>query len=66
MILVNGVWIRHIGGKVQLLVDLGGTPADWRLVAEEPIDAAFSHIVEPGGIARSPVDPIGTVADPIF
>jgi hypothetical protein len=50
---VGGVWIRSIGGNVELLVELED---GWHLCAKESLDSAFGHIVEPSGILNSPVD----------
>ena len=52
-IVIHGVWIRSIGGKVELLVE---TDKGWKLCATEPLDGAFGHIVEPSGIEASPLD----------
>ena len=52
-ILIHGVWIRAIGGKVELLVELDD---GWHLCAIEPLDGAFGHIVEPSGIRQSRKD----------
>lgn len=52
-ITIHGVWIRSIGGNVELLVE---TDEGWRLCATEPLDGAFGHIVEPSGIAQAPLD----------
>jgi len=50
---IGGVWIRSIGGNVELLVELED---GWHLCAKESLDGAFGHIVEPGRILNSPVD----------
>jgi hypothetical protein len=52
---ISGVWLRQIGNRIQVLVEHGST---WFLVIEETAGAAFSHIVEPEGIRRSPVDSV--------
>lgn len=49
---ISGIWVRNSLNTVQVLVEFNG---QWRLVAEEPLDGAFSHIVEPGGIVSSPL-----------
>jgi hypothetical protein len=53
MVLVNGIWLRRIGDKVQVLVDRG--EGRWHVVIEERADGAFSHCVHPTGINRAPV-----------
>lgn len=55
---VSGIWIRRRGGKVQLLAEVEG---EWRLLAEEPYDDNFSHIVEPGGIVNALPDSVGEI-----
>lgn len=57
---VNGIWMRRRGLTVQLLAEVDG---EWRLIATEHMDGAFSHIVEPDGIANAPRDPGGSDAD---
>lgn len=52
---VGGIWIRKIGGDVQVLAEVSGL---WRLLAVEPADGAFSHIIEPGGILGAPADEV--------
>jgi hypothetical protein len=50
---IFGVWIRSIGGKVELLVE---TADGWKLCATETLDSNFGHIVEPLGIKSAPFD----------
>lgn len=52
---INGIWLRKIGSEVQVLVNMGGR---WRVVIQEQADSEFSHIVEPGGIARGKLERI--------
>ena len=52
-IVIHGVWIRAIGGKCELLVELDD---GWHLCATEPLDGSFGHIVEPSGMQSSPRD----------
>lgn len=56
-VLISGVWIRYIEGKIQVLAEVGGK---WRMLMEEPPDAnpTFSHIYEPLDIRSAPVDPL--------
>jgi hypothetical protein len=59
---IGGVWIRAIGENVELLVELED---GWHLCATEPLDAAFGHIVEPGGIINAPLDYLhGAIEEP--
>lgn len=56
MVLIDGVWIRRVGGendphaKVEVLLQLQD---GWHRVAEEPLSANFSHCVGATGILRS-------------
>ena len=53
---ISGVWLRTVGGRVQLLVEFKGK---WRLVIDEALDGdatTISHITELEGINLSPVD----------
>lgn len=52
---INGLWLRKIGDEVQVLVSMGGR---WRVVIQERGDGEFSHIVEPGGIAKGRLERI--------
>lgn len=52
---INGLWLRRIGDETQVLVQVGGR---WRLVIQEQFDGQFSHIVEPGGIAKGKLERI--------
>lgn len=54
---VNGVWLRFIEGKAQVLAEVEGK---WRLLMEESLDGnpTFSHIYEPLGIRSAPLDPL--------
>ena len=56
-VLVNGVWLRFLEGKAQVLAEVEGK---WRLLMEESLDGnpTFSHIYEPLGIRSAPVDPL--------
>lgn len=56
---VSGVWLRTLGGQMQVLVEIDGV---WRLVIDEyaPLrEQSISHIVEPSGMLAAPVDPLG-------
>lgn len=55
---INAIWLRRIGDETQVLVNVGGR---WRLVIQEPFDSNFSHIVEPGGIAKAKLAQMDTV-----
>lgn len=55
---VNAIWLRRIGDETQVLVNVAGR---WRLVIQEQFDGNFSHIVEPGGIAKSKLAQMDTV-----
>lgn len=46
-ICVSGVWLRRIGDKAIVAVEIRGK---WIDVITEDIDGNFSHIVEPNGI----------------
>jgi hypothetical protein len=56
-VLVEGIWLRFIEGKVQVLAEVEGK---WRLLMEESLDGnpTFSHIYEPSGISVAPYDPL--------
>ena len=56
-VLVDGVWLRFIEGKAQVLAEVEGK---WRLLMEESLDGnpTFSHVYEPLGIRSAPVDPL--------
>lgn len=58
---VTGLWLRGAGGTdnpvVEVLVEFDG---HWHLVGQESIDQLpllASHIWEPSGIRRAPLDP---------
>ena len=57
MIEVDGIWLRTIGDKVQVLVEVRGT---WRIAIEEngwpKKEGLISHIAEPRGIKNWPHD----------
>lgn len=61
---ISAIWLRRIGGtqsgRVQVLAQYDGS-GRWRLLVEEAIEGAFSHIVE--DISRDPKKrfPIDTV-----
>jgi hypothetical protein len=50
---ITGAWVRRIGDNVEMLIERNG---NWYLIATEHVDGAFSHIVEPNGIRKSPED----------
>jgi hypothetical protein len=52
---VSGIWLRRIGDRAEVLVEIHGT---WRLVITEHVDAVFSHIANPSAIANAPHDPV--------
>jgi DNA-directed RNA polymerase subunit RPC12/RpoP len=57
-IAVQGIWLRYIEGKAQVLAEVSGK---WRLLMEESLtdgNPTFSHICEPSGISSSPLDPL--------
>ncbi len=56
---VKGIWLRRVGDEVQVLAE---GEDGWRIVITEPLDGQFSHIVEPGGIASAPLDPVAADA----
>ena len=55
MVEVTGVKLRCFNGKVEVLVEVGGS---WRLAISERYDdeGVISHIVEPSGIRRAPIE----------
>ena len=59
---VTGVWLRTIGDRVQVMVELDGK--EWRIVNDEQLhDGAktiISHITEPAGIVGCPIWEPGT------
>jgi hypothetical protein len=61
---ITGVWLRTIGDRVQVLLEIAG---QWRLINDERLgDGAktiISHITEPGGILKCPVDPVTAGAE---
>lgn len=62
MVLLHGIWLRRIGDRVEVLVEL--YPGRWHIIIEEQADAPFSHIVEASGIAKAaPVPSENTVRD---
>lgn len=44
---VEGLWLRRIGNKVEVLAEHNG---EWYLIMAEQFDGIFSHIYEPSGI----------------
>lgn len=58
---VEGVWLRTVGGQVQVLVEIDG---QWRLLIQETVAECdgklchISHIIEPTGILTSPLDKV--------
>ena len=54
---VSAVWLRRIGDRAQVLVEMGGV---WRVVIEEHADGSYSHIAEARSFADRPVDPVTT------
>ena len=54
-VLISGVWLRFIEGKVQVLAEVEGK---WRMLMEESLEGnpTFSHIYEPLGVRSAPVD----------
>jgi 2-iminoacetate synthase ThiH len=54
MVLVESVWLRKAGDKIQVLVNLGGD--DWRIVIEEPEGIFHNTIASTFAINRSPKD----------
>lgn len=59
MVLARGVWLRRLGDRVQVLVEIvGAGDPRWHLVIEESIDGEFSHIVEARGMLHAPIDPV--------
>lgn len=53
---VNGIWLRSMEGKVQVLAEFNGA---WHLLCEYAMDGClFSEIQEPGGIRIAPLDPV--------
>lgn len=50
---ISGAWLRRLGDKAQMLVELNG---HWRLLASANLGDQFSHIAEPNGMRRAPVD----------
>lgn len=52
-ITVSGLWLRSTLKTVQMLAEVDG---EWRLVAEELLEAPFSHIAEPAGAGRWPIE----------
>ena len=57
MIEVDGIWLRTVGSKIQVLVEVGGT---WRIAIEAKGFAEkqrfISHLEEPFGIKHWPHD----------
>lgn len=53
---ITGAWLRRIGDRVELLLEIGGT---WFVVAGEHYDASFSHIVDIDGIRKAEPDWLG-------
>lgn len=59
-IVIGGVWLRQTvdaGGPkdIEVLVEVDGK---WRLCITEHPHGPVSHIIEPAGIAQSPLDPL--------
>jgi hypothetical protein len=50
---ISGLWLRRIGVWAEVLVEIDG---EWRLCIREVYDGCFSHIIEPDGIRKSPLD----------
>jgi hypothetical protein len=55
MISISGIWLRNIGDHIQVLAEFDGK---WHVVIEEycPVPLNISHIVEPRGMLKAPVD----------
>jgi hypothetical protein len=47
LIEIGGVWLRRVGDRVIVSVEIEGV---WQDVISEHAEGAFSHIVEPGGM----------------
>lgn len=63
---VTGVWLRkasaYNGGRLEVLVEVGGV---WRRVIDDRADdGPISHIVEPAGIRKAPVDDLPDAPSP--
>jgi hypothetical protein len=56
---VTGVWVRrefeHLGGRLTVLVEVEGR---WRALNTWAPEGHISHIYEPAGIVRAPLDPL--------
>jgi len=48
-VVVSGIWLRAEGQHAVVLVERDGR---WVEVIREPLDAPFSHIIEPNGIRQ--------------
>jgi hypothetical protein len=54
---VEAIWLRIIGGKVQVLFESRGK---WWLAIEESAEpiATISHIAEHPALEKAPIDPV--------
>ena len=53
-IAITGVWLRRFRDHIEVLIERGGV---WYQVMEETnADGPISHIVEPAGMLKAPVD----------
>lgn len=50
---ITGVWLLSRGPDAFVLVEVDGA---WRRCIVERLDGNFSHIIEPSGIRKAPID----------
>lgn len=52
---LRGIWLRKNGEHAEVLAEING---EWRLLIAEHIEGPFSHVIEPAGMAKAPIDPL--------
>lgn len=62
-VLVTGIWLRHLKNNVNVVEVLAEIDGVWRLVITEfdgtfnhGVEGPISHIVEPAGMLKAPLD----------
>jgi hypothetical protein len=64
---ITGIWVHrafeHLGGELAVSVEINGM---WHAIGKWPPHGPISHIIEPAGILRAPLDELahpGLVAE---